>query len=208
MGDVPNTSPQIRCVRTFCHRFEPGLEVDLIEVSHNGYAFMEQPVFHMRRVMWFKPGVWLIDGVLTGTGSHTLNLSFNFAPQQLKAVDSVPNAYAYRGKQIQVNVLPLLQQDLGSRVLEGSLTPKGGWVSYGYAVKVPAPQLIYTRVGPTPTRFLTALVRDGKGEVHRQGKENGLAVDLVVNSGNKTWHVTFGGEARQWAIDWAEVSRE
>ncbi len=72
MGTVPDTSPRIRCVRAFCHRFEPGPDVDIVEVSHNGYAFMEEPIFHLRRVIWFKPGIWLVDDVLTGVGSHTI----------------------------------------------------------------------------------------------------------------------------------------
>ncbi|MBN1579557.1 MAG: alginate lyase family protein [Anaerolineae bacterium] len=202
MGDVPDTSSRIRCLRTFCHRFEPGPDVDLIEVSHNGYAFMEQPVFHLRRVIWFKPGVWLIDDVLTGTGNHTYNLSFNFAPRRLRADDRVPGAYIYHGDRVRMSLLPLLRQGLQSRVLEGSLVPKGGWVSFGYAVKIPAPQLIYTRVGPAPARFLTALVREDKGEVHREDEGDDLAIVLGVNSGNKIWRVTFGGETQQWRVGW------
>jgi len=206
MGDVPNTSSRIRCVRTFCHRFETGPDVDLIEVSHNGYASMAQPIFHLRRVLWFKPGVWLVDDVLTGLGSHSYDLSFNFPPRQLHADENVPGAYVYHGERVQVKVLPLLRQGLQSRVLEGSLAPKGGWVSYGYAVKVPAPQLIYTQSGPAPARFLTALIREGQGEVRQEDGQDGGSIALRIQSGDKAWHVTLGGEAQQWAVDWETTS--
>lgn len=204
MGQVPDTSSRIRCLRTWCHRFEPGPDIDLIEVSHNGYAFMEDPVFHLRRVIWFKPGVWLVDDVLTGMGSHTYNLSFNFPPHRLQADAAAPGAYLYHGESVRVRVIPLLHAGLEARVLEGSLAPKGGWVSYGYAVKVPAPQLIYTKAGPTPTRFLTALIREGQGEIRVKGGESRDELVFTVSSANKTWHVAAAGEAQQWAISWAQ----
>jgi len=98
--------------------------------------------------------------------------------------------------------MPVLLDGLESRVLEGSLKPKGGWVSYSYAVKVPAPQLLYTKSGPVPTRFLTAVIHEGAGNVHREASDDD-AIHLTVSSGGKTWRVTFGGEAEQWAVAWA-----
>ena len=182
MGAVPDTHFRIRCLRTFLHRFEPGDDVDFIEVSHNGYAFIDDPVFHLRRVLAFKPGVWLIDDVLTGVGDHTYQLSFNFPPRQLAADASVPGSYVYHGERIKARVQPILHEGLTARVLEGSLKPKGGWVSYGYAVKVPAPQLLYTASGPVPTRFLTAIVHEGAGDVQREAVVD-ASVRLVVSSG-------------------------
>jgi hypothetical protein len=204
MGDVPDTSARIRCVRTWCHRFEPGPEVDLIEVSHNGYAHMEDPIFHMRRVIAFKPGVWLIDDVLTGLGGHEYRLSFNFPPRQLDPVQDTPLAYLYRGERVNARIVPLIAGGLAARVLEGSLHPKGGWVSYGYSVKVPAPQLIYSRSGPAPARFLTAVVHGGQGEVQVDAMDlTGGA--LSVRSGDRTWQVTLGGEAEGWTASWVQV---
>jgi len=151
--------------------------------------------------VWLKPGVWLVDDVLTGVGHHRYNLSFNFPPRPLVADGGMPGAYAYHGKRVRVRILPLLPEEAKARVLEGSLVPKGGWVSYGYAVKVPAPQLIYTKIGSTPTRFLTAIVQEGKGDVCLDmADESGLVV--AVTSGDRTRLVTFGGEAQQWAVSW------
>lgn len=202
MGAVPDTHFRIRCLRTFLHRFEPGEDVDFIEVSHNGYAFMNDPIFHMRRVLAFKPGVWLIDDVLTGVGDHTYQLSFNFPPRRLEADPDAPDNYIYHGKRIKARIAPVLHAGLESRVLEGSLKPKGGWVSYGYAVKVPAPQLLYIKIGPVPTRFLTAVIHEGAGDVRREVIDDD-AIHLTVSSGGKTWRIAFGGERQQWAVSWA-----
>ncbi|MFL7809832.1 MAG: heparinase II/III family protein [Anaerolineae bacterium] len=201
MGTVPGTSERIRCLRTFCHRFEPGPEVALIEVSHNGYASMEQPVFHLRRVLWLKPGVWLIDDVLTGMGSHTYRLSFNFPPHRLEADPEAPASYVYHGDRIRARLVPLLDQGLETRVLEGSTSPQGGWVSYGYAVKVPAPQLIYTKVGAVPARFLTAIVHQGRGQVDLVDKST-FGCTLTVRSDDKAWQVTAGDETQGWSLTW------
>jgi len=190
-------------VRTFCHRFEPGPEVDLIEVSHNGYAAIEEPVFHRRRVLWFKPGVWLVDDLLTGVGSHTYDLSFNFAPRPLTVDGEAPHAFRYQGERVRVRLLPLLNEGLQARALKGSLAPKGGWVSYGYGVKVPAPQVIYTRTGPLPARFVTAVIWEGRGEVQVEDGEGELGLGLAVRSGAKSWRLTLGGPAQDWALDWA-----
>jgi heparinase II/III-like protein len=202
MGTVPDTSSRIRCLRTFCHRFEPGPDVDLIEVSHNGYAFMEEPVFHLRRVLWFKPGVWLVDDVLTGAGCHRYRLSFNFAPGELAADDDTPGAYVYAGDRVRVRMAPLLGEDLSARVLVGSTAPKGGWVSYGYGVKVPAPQVTYSRSGPAPARFLTALVREGSEVVCDGAAAEAWARAVTVRSGGRAWRVVFGGEADGWEVGW------
>jgi hypothetical protein len=66
--------------------FDSTEAVDLVEVSHNAYAYMKEPVFHMRRVIWLKPGLWIVDDVLTGIGNHNYKLYFNFAPGILKKI--------------------------------------------------------------------------------------------------------------------------
>ncbi len=85
MGRVPEWPARYRGVRTFCHRFETTRRYDAVELSHNGYAFMEEPVFHLRRVIFIKPSVWLVDDLLTGVGDHEYRLTFNFAPGRPRA---------------------------------------------------------------------------------------------------------------------------
>jgi hypothetical protein len=139
-------------------------------------------------------------------GSHTYNLSFNFPPQRLEADEAAPGTHIYNGERVKVRIVPLLHEGLTSRVLKGSTAPKGGWVSYGYAVKTPAPQLIYTQVGATPARFLTAIVQDGRGEVRRESAEGGSGIALAVRSGGRSWRVKFRHEAAQWAFAWERAN--
>lgn len=194
MGVVPDTSPQVRGVRTWCHRFQTGPDLDLVEVSHNGYAYMDEPVFHLRRVLHLKPGLWLVDDVLTGTGEHRYELFFNFPPGTLDGAGS-PGAFLYSGKRVRARLTPLLTEGLRVATLEGSLDPIGGWVSYGYGAKVPAPQVIYSREGPVPARFLTAIVDEGSESwAHVVGLSGG-EVEVELNSGQRARRVRLGLQA-------------
>jgi hypothetical protein len=163
MGTVPDTTPNIRTVRTFCHSFESTESYDAVEVSHNGYAFMEEPVFHLRRVIFLKPCLWVVDDMLTGFGLHEYRLFFNFAPGTLTPIAERPGAYRFTPRSVEVEVTPLLTEGLSSEVVEGSEDPIGGWVSYGYTTKAAAPRLMYMKRGEVPVRFLTVVTQSGKG---------------------------------------------
>ena len=45
--------------------------------------------------------------------------------------------------------------------LHGSEDPIGGWVSYGYSLRVPAPQLQLCTAGPAPFRNVTVIAPEG-----------------------------------------------
>ncbi len=192
MGVVPDTSPQVRGVRTWLHRFESGPDLDIIEVSHNGYAYMDEPVFHRRLVLHLKPGLWLVEDALTGVGEHDCELCFNFAPGQLAADGD--GGFTWTGQRAAARLRPLLAEGLEATVLEGSTDPMGGWVSYGYGAKVPAPQVIYRTRGSMPLRFLTAISdakTDSSARILRQSAD-GLEVEL--SSGGRTIRVDLGLE--------------
>ena len=195
MGGVPDTAFEVRCLRTFCHRIKSSELFDLIEVSHNGYAFLPNPVFHLRRVIYFKPGLWLIDDILTGLGDHEYRLCFNFAPGNLAVVDGDASTYCYTGKNVRMICLPLLKQGLSTEMLEGNLDPKGGWISFAYSEKVPTPQLIYKKHGTTPGRFLTALYQEGQGSAVLAGSEGTDLLQVEVKSGGNEWNLQLGTES-------------
>lgn len=194
MGQVPDTPPEVRCLRTFCHRVESTPSLDVVEVSHNGYAFLSEPVFHVRRVFFFKPGLWLIDDLVTGSGCHDLRLSFNFAPGRLDPDGEDPHAYLYIAGSIRMRCRPLLTQELSTQLLVGSLEPKGGWVSFAYSQKVPAPQLLHHRRAEIPARFVTVLHQEGSGaavvDAGAADRPEGLRLDL--DSGGRFWSLTLG----------------
>jgi len=187
MGCAPGTAPEVRGLRTFCHRYESSPELDLVEVSHNGYACLPEPVFHLRRVFFFKPCVWLIDDVLTGMGTHEFRLCFNFAPGRLEPVKTEPDAFDHCSGQARTRCLALLRRGMTTDLLEGQTEPKGGWASYAYSKKTPVPQLIYGKQGTVPVRFLTALYPVGRGavELTDQGKTHELR--LKIKSNGQRW---------------------
>jgi len=191
MGEVPDTSDRTRGVRTFCHLFESNENYDLIDVSHNGYAFMEEPVFHRRRVIYLKPDIWLVDDIITGYGEHDYKLYFNFAPGELKALKEDSDSYSFVRNRVSVDIMPVLKDTMTSQVLEGSENPKGGWISYGYPVKVPAPQLIYRKNGKAPVRFLTAIMKSGCAEVSSTVDEDQSMIRLNIK-GQVSWQLELG----------------
>ena len=133
-----------------------------------------------------------MDDVLTGVGKHEFELYFNCPPGRLQTDGGQAGAYIYTGKRVRVSLVPLLTEGLAARVLEGSEDPIGGWVSYGYAIKVPAPQLIYGKSGEVPTRFLTAILQEGTGASVQIESEGVSEVRLVAECGGKRWEVTLG----------------
>lgn len=160
MGAVPDTDERIRGVRTHCHHFEETKDYQLIDISHNGYAFMEDPIFHRRRVVALPGDVFVIDDQITGLGieEHDFNLYFNFAPGKLNPAGNGVWDYATsKGTAYQMTTLGGHE----SEILEGSEDPIGGWVSYGYPIRQPVPQLRITKHGKAPQRFITVIAPAG-----------------------------------------------
>ncbi len=156
MGAVPETDPRVRGVRTHCHHFEETEEYQLIDISHNGYAFMEDPIFHRRRVVALPGDIFIIDDQITGLAmeEHDFNLYFNFAPGTLTPQGK--NDWHYttvKGTNYRIVTLG----DVESGILVGSENPIGGWVSYGYPIRQPIPQLRLTKHGKAPQRFVTVI---------------------------------------------------
>ena len=156
MGAVPETDPRVRGVRTHCHHFEETEEYQLIDISHNGYAFMEDPIFHRRRVVALPGDIFIIDDQITGLAmeEHDFNLYFNFAPGTLTPQGK--NDWHYttvKGTNYRIVTLG----DVESGILVGSEDPIGGWVSYGYPIRQPIPQLRLTKHGKAPQRFVTVI---------------------------------------------------
>ena len=186
MGDTPNTAVSVRGTRTFFSRFESSPTHDLIEIMHNGYCYMEYPVYHERRVIWVKPGLWIIDDLLAGEGEHEYELFFNFPERTLTSISDLN--FNYKGENVSVDIIPLLTDGLSAETLRGSNDPIGGWVSYGYSLLQDAPQLKYKKKGAAPARFITAIATpgtnvsiqelDGRYELTADGGGNKLKIEL------------------------------
>lgn len=161
MGTVPGVA-RVRGVRTYCHRFEETGDFRVIDLSHNGYVFMDDSIFHRRRVIGLDGDIYVIDDQLTGLGKqpHDIRLYFNFAPGRLESTGDYTYAYTTpRGTAYQLT--SILNDGLTPVLLEGSENPIGGWVSYGYSLRTPAPQLHFETQAAVPLRFVTVIAPKG-----------------------------------------------
>ena len=160
MGAVPGVS-RVRGVRLFLHRFEENDQFAVIDVSHNGYVFTDDPVFHRRLAIRLEKDVYVLDDRITGPGfaDHDFRLTFNFAPGKLTGEGRVYQYETPRGRAYTFTAA--CDAELHPVVLEGSENPPGGWVSYGYSLRVPCPQLQLKRQGKAPFRCITVIAPAG-----------------------------------------------
>ncbi len=156
MGAVPGVS-RVRGVRLFLHRFEETGRFAVIDVSHNGYVFTDDPVYHRRVAVRLEKDLYVLDDRITGLGlqDHDFRLTFNFAPGKLTGNGLEYTYETPLGRSYSVTAASDCK--LLPQVLEGSEDPIGGWVSYGYSLRVPAPQLTLQRLGKAPFRCITVI---------------------------------------------------
>ena len=160
MGAVPGVS-RVRGVRLFLHRFEENDQYALIDVSHNGYVFTDDPVYHRRVAVRLEKDVYVLDDRITGLGlaDHDFRLTFNFAPGRLTGEGLCYQYETPKGRAYAVTAAS--DAEICPVVLEGSEDPIGGWVSYGYSLRVPCPQLTLRRQGKAPFRCVTVIAPKG-----------------------------------------------
>ena len=163
---------------------------DYVDGSHDGFERLDDPVTHRRRVVFVKPGFWLVVDDLTGKVSHKYDQYWHFGPEA-KTVDgpeqSVTATYE-NGAGIVVQ--PLLADGLTLRQYNGSEDPIQGWVSYDYAVKVPAPALQYRREAAGTT--LATLLLPLKGQAGDVSARAVSAVEYEVSVGGSKYVILLG----------------
>ncbi|MBR1585769.1 MAG: alginate lyase family protein [Clostridia bacterium] len=160
MGAVPGVS-RVRGVRLFLHRFEENEGYAVIDVSHNGYVFTDDPVYHRRVAVRLEKDVYILDDRITGLGlqDHDFRLTWNFAPGELTGEGL---SYRYRTpKGREYAIVAQSDAAICPTVLQSSEDPIGGWVSYGYSLRVPAPQLTLRHAGKAPFRCVTVIAPVG-----------------------------------------------
>jgi hypothetical protein len=173
-----------------------GKAVDFFDGSHDGYERLDKPVTHRRRVLFIKPHYWIVIDDLTGMGKHDFDLYFHFPEKTQVHVDKEKfQTVADYGNAISLTILPCEIKGLSVQVVEGSEDPIQGWVSYDYAVKIPAPVLRYSKQGSVPAR-LTTILCPSKGKLPKieaewvaddvlEIKRNGDIDRVMLSNGGK-----------------------
>jgi len=136
------------------HRWESTPTHDFLDVEHDGYRRLSQPVFHRRQLYFDKSaGWWIIRDLLTGDGNHQFELNFHLAahiPELHFAPDNRPALFtAVSGTNLAL--VSLLPHTPPPEVWQG-------WVSPRYGVRQPAPVVTFRCAGEVPAEFVTALV--------------------------------------------------
>ncbi len=131
---------------------------DYVDGNHDGYQRLSDPVTHRRRICFVKPRFWLILDDLKAQAQHAYDQYFHFGPEARlqQAEDLTLTANYPHGPGIVVK--PVKMDELKLERFKGSTDPIQGWVSYDYAVKVPAEAAKYTKQAKAETSFATLLV--------------------------------------------------
>ena len=190
MGTVPNVS-RVRGVRTHCHYFEETEEYQMMDLSHNGYAFCDDPVFHRRRVVRLAGDIFIIEDLITGRGGedHDFRLYYNFAPGALSRREGHVWEYT-AGSGNKYLCAGLGDDGMESSSLSGSEEPKGGWVSFGYPVREPIPQLCFSAERKAPFSFVTLIA---PGETAWDYRKENHTLEVTGEDG-RTRSVVLNGE--------------
>ncbi len=187
MGEIKGVDRR-RNVRCLCHYFGNKEGLKIVDLSHNGYAYLADPVFHRRKLILAPNSVAVLIDYVDGPANenHDFRLMYNFNTTNVvldgKHVD-------YKSKNnVDFTVDFTSNVDFNSYLLCGSEDPKGGWISYGYPVKEPIGQVTMAYGGKAS--FMAATIIKEKGNdatVKIEGEK------VVLKIENNEWVITREG---------------
>ncbi len=185
MGAFPGVD-RVRGVRGICHAFISDNEKKIIDVSHNGYVYMEDPVFHHRQAVLLPgKGIFACCDYITGENraDHDIRLYWNFPlPNgKMEGKDFLYNTGKGRSYRVQYASMSNLFDGV---LLTGSENPKGGWISYGYPIRIPSSQFSIRKRGKADDTVITVIAPEGESILISTDKSGGKV------SGNG-WAIEF-----------------
>ena len=190
MGAIPGVD-RVRGVRCLCHGFGEQEGLKIIDLEHNGYAYLPDPVFHRRKLILAPGSVALLIDYVDGPAreNHDFRLMFNFNTKDVRLKGNHVDYMSKHGKAFALDFV----SDVGfeSRFLCGSEDPKGGWISYGYPVREPIGQVTMAYNGKAP--FVSATIIKPKGidaSARLEGK------DVILKIAGDTWTISREGVKR------------
>ena len=151
-------------------------DFDFLDAEHDGYTALPDPVMHRRRVIFVKPGYWILVDDLSGTGRHQIDLTFQFASPDVR-LGAHPWARAATPGGPVLWISPFPSAPAQPALKCGDPAPTRGWISPEFAHLSPAPMLIYTFAVALPWRIVTLLLPD------RQGLSTPPAVRPIYDDG-------------------------
>jgi hypothetical protein len=132
--------------------------VDVLDASHDAYARLADPVMCRRRVIFVKPGYWLVVDDLHGEADHQIDVTFQFAPDVKIVSGPEPWILAETRGGHSLWMLPVASTRVETVICCGELDPPCGWVSSDYGQREPAPSVMFSAAATLPWRAMTLLV--------------------------------------------------
>jgi uncharacterized heparinase superfamily protein len=138
-------------------------EFDFLDAEHDAYLSLADPVVHRRRVIFVKPGYWILIDDLAGAAHHQLDLTFQFGPLDVTlAHHPWARAQTPGGRVLWISPFP--SAPVHPSLKSGELSPPRGWISREYGQREAAPMLIYSFAVALPWRIVTLLLPDRQGQ--------------------------------------------
>lgn len=161
MGEIKGVDRR-RNVRCLCHSFGEVEGLKVIDLSHNGYAYLPDPVFHRRKLIQVPGSRAVLIDYVEGPASenHDFRLMYNFNSKDVTLSDKHVDYVSRGGVEFEMDFVSSV--GFASSLLCGSEDPKGGWISYGYPVREPIGQVTMAYGGKAP--FLAATIVKAKGD--------------------------------------------
>ena len=123
-------------------------EFDLLDVEHNGYNRLKDPVIHQRQILFNKRDYyWLIRDILKGSGKHNFDLYFHIGGNIKYSVEKsmVINIYNFGDQNLKI--MPLDLKDL-------EFIEEDGWISESYGNKSKSEVFKFSKRVLAPTEFI------------------------------------------------------
>jgi hypothetical protein len=137
-------------------------DFDFVDAEHDGYTSLPDPVVHRRRVIFVKPGYWIVVDDLSGARRHDIELTFQFASADVR-LEAHPWARAATPGGPVLWISPFPSGPAQPKLNCGDPSPTRGWISPEIARLSPAPMLIYSFAVALPWRIVTLLLPDRQG---------------------------------------------
>jgi len=200
MGTIPNVN-RVRGVRPFWHAFRRGNGFLYMDMSHNGYVFTDDPIYHRRKVLFLteSESTVIVDHV-SGPAfkDHDMRFIWNFATTHVIQLDNRTAEYTAKDgsvfvkrsvssskEQVSCELFSKRKDAWQSNLFCGSENPKAGWVSYGYPVREPIAQIQDCLHTSVPITMVTVISKvSSKVDMSVEGESFSITIDKDKVIGN------------------------
>lgn len=143
--------------RAILRQWLSGGDLVVADAEHDAYARLKDPVIHRRRVIFRRPGCWVIVDDLRGAAEHRVELRFQFGALRVWAgSDGWVRARHPTGAGLLLGARASAPLRLDIR--EGDLRPIQGWISPDYGRLRRAPVALFSAAARLPVRIVSVLL--------------------------------------------------